>query len=40
MIADDVPEMALFRLIQIPKANLTWPQDWWWPLLDEFAASA
>lgn len=37
MIADNVPEMALFRLMWIDGAHQ--PADWWWPLLDKFASS-
>eukprot|EP00037_Helgoeca_nana_P018478 m.176806 g.176806 ORF g.176806 m.176806 type:complete len:303 (+) comp24460_c0_seq1:1735-2643(+) len=35
--ADDIPEVAMFRLIQIPSQQ--WPQQWWWPLLKTFANS-
>jgi len=37
MIADDVEEIALFRLMWIQGAH--WPAEWWWPLLDRFASS-
>ena len=40
MIADNVPEVALFRIIQVPKRpDLQWPEDWWWPLLAKFSSS-
>ena len=37
MIADNVPEMAMFRLMWIGGAHQ--PAAWWWPLLDKFATS-
>ena len=37
MIADNVPEIALFRLMWIGGAHQ--PAAWWWPVLDKFAAS-
>lgn len=36
MIADDIPEAAVFRLVQRPPASVM-PQPWWWPLLAQFA---
>ena len=32
---DGVPEVAMFRLIQVTGSE--WPEDWWWPLLKKFA---
>jgi hypothetical protein len=36
--SDGVPEVALFRIVAIPNANM--PQDFWWPLLEQFLAGS
>lgn len=39
IVADGLPEVALFRIIQVPqRPDLQWPEEWWWPLLAKFAA--
>jgi hypothetical protein len=36
--SDGLPEVALFRIIQVPnRPDLQWPEEWWWPLLAKFA---
>ena len=40
IIADGLPEVALFRIVQVPgRPDLQWPHGWWWPLLAEFAST-
>ena len=41
MTADNVEEVALFRLMILPKlgSGILQPATWWWPLLDKFAAA-
>ena len=38
MLRDNVPEVALFRLFgnQTGPPDLTWPQGFWWPALEQF----
>ena len=36
MIKDGVREAAVFRLVTRPPSSVM-PQEWWWPLLDQFA---
>lgn len=41
IVADGLPEVAMFRIIQVPnRPDLQWPEDWWWPLLANFSDSA
>jgi hypothetical protein len=38
IVADSLPEVALFRIVQVPnRPDLQWPEKWWWPLLTNFA---
>lgn len=37
--SDGLPEVALFRIVQVPqRPDLQWPEEWWWPLLAKFVA--
>ena len=35
---DSMPEVALFRIIQV-SGYAAWPEDFWWPLLKQFRSS-